>query len=104
MTLNLNKQETPFPPPYAENSTDSQTVTSGRNDDEESSENQDSLTDPLLQKPIEIKNRDDVTSKGSSVTLHLNNLAKQSDVTMQLTMVCISSKNQDSFNPQGHLS
>ena len=104
MTLNLNKEETPFPPPYAENGTDSQTVTSGRNDEEESNENQDSLTDPLLQKPIEIKNRDGVTSKGSSVTLHLNNLAKQSDVTMQLTMVCISSKNQDSVNPKGHLS
>ena len=104
MTLNLNKQETPFPPPYAENSTGLQTVTSVRNDEKESNENQDSPTDPLLQKSIEIENQDDVPSKGSSVTVHLSSLAKQSDVTMQLTMVCISSKNQDSFNPQGHLS
>ena len=104
MTLNLNKQEAPFPPPYAENSTGLQTVTSVRNDEKESNENQDSPTDPLLQKSIEIENQDDIPSKGSSVTVHLSNLAKQSDVTMQLTMVCISSKNQDSFNPQGHLS
>ena len=102
MSLNLNNGETPFPPPYAESSTDSQAVTSGGNDEENSNENQDSVTDPLLQKSTEIENRENVTSKGSSVTVHLNNIAKQSDVTMQLSMVCTFSNNEDWFNPQGH--
>ena len=102
MTLNLNKEETPFPPPYAENSTDSQTVTSGGNYEEQSNKNEDSLRDPLLQKPIEIENRENVTSKGSSVTVHLNNITNQSDVTMQLSMVCTLNNNEDWFNPQGH--
>ena len=102
MTLHLNKEETPFLPPYAENSTDSQTVTSGGNCEEQSNKNEDSLRDPLLQKPIEIKNRENVTSKGSSVTVHLSNIANQSDVTMQLSMVCTLNNNEDSFNPQGH--
>ena len=102
MTLNLNKEEAPFPPPYAENSTDSQTVASGGNYEEQSNKNEDSLRDPLLQKPIEIENRENVTSKGSSVTVHLNNIANQSDVTMQLSMVCTLNNNEDWFNPQGH--
>ena len=102
MTLNLNKEEIPFPPPYAENSTDSQRVTSGGNYEEQSNKNEDSLRDPLLQKPIEIKNRENVTSKGSSVTVHLNNITNQSDVTMQLSMVCTLNNSEDSFNPQVH--
>ena len=100
MALNLRKGETTFPPPYIEHSTDSETVTSGENDDEKINDNQDSLTEPLLEKPIEIEKREKVTSKGSSVTVHLNNLAKQSDVTMQLTMVCIFKNNEDWFSPQ----
>lgn len=84
MASTMDKSETTFPPSYAENNTDLQSVTSGVNNEEKYSEN-----DPLLQKPTEIENREKVVSKGSSATVCLNNPAKQSDVTMQLTMVCI---------------
>ena len=94
MALNLNKGEIIFPPRYAENSADSQRVTI-RENDWESNENQDSLTDPLLQEPIEIKNREKVTSKGFSVTMQLNNIAKQVDITMQLSMLCIFGNSRD---------
>lgn len=85
----MDKSETTFPPSYAENNTDLQSVTSGVNDEEKYSEN-----DPLLQKPTEIENREKVVSKGSSATVCLNNPAKQSDVTMQLTMVCIYNREE----------
>lgn len=80
----MDKSETTFPPSHAENNTDLQNVTSRIDDEEKYSEN-----DPLLQKPTEIENREKVVSKGSSATVYLNDPAKQSDVTMQLTMVCI---------------
>ena len=102
MTLNLKKGETTFPPPYAENTADSQTVTIRENEEEKNNKNQASLTDPLLQKPTGIKNREKITSKGSSVTVQLNNIEKQADVTMQLSMVCIFGNSAGWFNYLGY--